>query len=385
MLFPYHSFLQRAASVLLVVVTACHGPSDTRSHQPVPAERYFTGNPALPVAQACQHDDPDGVVNALQQTHVSPNAEGEQGLSLLLLAMFNRSERAMLALLTHGADPNLTTMLGRHPSPTQPVAFVAAGDSPTMLRLLLDHGGDPNSRYDGQSALVCAAEAQRQEHVRLLVARGADVNVLYTSNGLREANDIFAQPLVVHLAAMRDFESLVTLLEHGADVHTPSKMGRTVAFELQEKGSEYKPGDRWYPWVVKAKHLLEAQGIRFPVVDPAIVRATHERTEDAQRRQWECTPEGQHLLALIHAVQRARELRQTSGEDEARLRLMSEQAEEVFQAWRKDQPGWVPSVNYVPEYQDPPTSASEDMDMTQRHVRFAADSARWAEWAKAVH
>lgn len=357
-----------------------------RRYQPVPAERYFAGNPALPVAQACQRDDAAAIVQLLTTTHVSPNAVGEQGVSLLLLAMGNHSKKAMRALLTHGADPNLITETSRAKRPTQPVAGAAKSDDVEILRLLLDRGGDPESHYGKQSALCCAIDVQRYDNLRLLLDHGANVNALYTDNMTITPPNPYLEgvPLTVHLASLSDFEPLVILLEHGADVHAPDKMGNTVAYNLQEEGSKCKPSSPRYMWAVKAKRLLEAQGIVFPVADPNVIRYAHKRAESAQRRQWETTAEGRHWLEPIRAADRAEELDPSTGSPFPVASRIP--AEKAFQAWRKTQPNWVPSVNYLSDYYDDPLKPEvEEMEDRRLKTLFAADSARYAEWAKAVH
>lgn len=350
-------------------------------YQPVPAERYFATSPALPVAQACQHDDGPGVIQALQATHASPDAVGEQGMSLLLLAMSNRSKQAMLALLTHGANPNLTTELGKSKLLVQPVAGAAKGDDPEFLRLLLTHGGDPNSHYGSRSALSCAALGDRYDNMRLLVNHGADINALDDGGVI----GLEAKPIIMQLAEGRNFEQVAYLIERGANVQWKDTLGYGLAFTVQDQGFAYPPDYPRYPWVAKVKHLLEAQGVRFPVPDPAVAHTAQEWVENAQRRQWEATSEGRHWLTPIRTAERALELQQDPGPNYTRAQALRLEAEQAFQAWRKTQPHWVPSVHYINRYyQDPPTLAQEAVDMQQRQVRFQADSIRWAQQAQAL-
>ncbi len=368
-----------AGFLLSLLFTACQG--QTKMYQPVPAERYFADNPALPVAQACQHDDAEGVVKALQITHVSPNAVGEQGMSLLLLAISNRSIKAVEVLLTHGADPNLQTELGRRGTLVQSVGLVAGGDNVDILRVLLNHGGDPNSKFGTRSALSHTINGQRFDNMRLLVERGANPSVA-DNGGLMGGYD---ESVVMQLADDKKFEQVAYLIEHGADVHWQNKLGLTLALSVQENGFDAKPADAIYPWVVKTKHLLEAKGIRFPVISPAVAHTAQERVENAQRRQWETTPEGRRLLGPIRAAVAERERSQNATQNYAYTQDLRLKAEEAFQAWRKGQPNWVPSVHFISRYyEDPPTLEQEAADMKQRQVKFQADSARWAEQARAI-
>ncbi len=375
MLVRHCSWLKYAGFVVgLGGLCACHGQN--KMYQPVSAERYFTDSPALTVALACQHDDPAALRQALAATHVSPNEVGEKGMSLLMLALRNRSKQAMRLLLTQGADPNLQTRLSAAAVPVQPVAMAAGGDDTELLTILLDHGGDPNSRFGGTPAVFGAADHERFDQMRLLLDHGADIN------GVNKEG----YPLVVYLAGMRNFDQVVYLIERGADIYKPTSLGYTLGFRLQEEGFEYPPSYSRYQDVVKAKHLLEAKGIRFPVVSPAVAHTAQERVENAQRRQWEATAEGRRLLGPIRAAEQERARSQNTTQNYAYSQDLRLKAEEAFQAWRKSQPNWVPSVNFVSNYyEDAPSLAEEEADMKQRQAKFQADSVRWAEQAKALH
>ncbi len=378
---PIGQILRFLAGLLLsFLFTTCHGQN--KMYQPVPAERYFANNAALPVALACQHDDAEGIVQALQTTRVSPNTEGEQGMSLLLLAMSNRSKKAVESLLTHGADPNLITKLGRAQVLTQSVGLAAGGDDIEMLRLLLDHKGDPNSRFGSQGALSCAIDGERYDNMRLLLDRGANINA--TDNG-----GILGLPnesLVIRLAKNKKFEQVAYFIELGVDVNWHDAMGYTLAFTVQEEGFDYKPEDPIYPWVIKTKHLLEARGIHFPVASPLVARYAQERVENTQRRQWEATAEGRRWLSPIRAAEQERERSQNATQNYAHSQDLRLKAEEAFQTWRKSQPNWVPSVNYISRYYaDPPPLAREEAEQAKFQLELRADSVRWAEQTKALH
>ncbi len=92
-------------------------------------------------------------------------------------------------------------------------AAAAAGDV-EVLRVLLDHGADPNSKAaiqassGGNTALMVAAQCGHLEIVRMLLARGADVNV-QTANG----------NAVSHAAFTHRQEVVRLLLDHRADTN----------------------------------------------------------------------------------------------------------------------------------------------------------------------
>ncbi len=346
------------------LLAACEGRPKFM-YPTVPAERYFTGSAALPAAQACQHDDAAALTKALAAAHLSPNAVGEQGMSLLLLAMSNRSLHAVRALLAAGANPNLHTRLGADKLDTQPVALAAGGDNTPLLTVLLDHGGDPNSHFGSRPAIFCAADADRYNHLRLLLDRGADINV----------TDKEGTTLLIHLAERNQFDQVAYLIKRGADVHKADRLGGTVAFEVQE--TRYTLTDSLERWNEEVQRLLEARGVTFPVPNPSVAFQAKVRQENAQRRRWEATPEGRQYRDQIAAAEQERAQAQdrlTNGvgkpDDNARAvaaytrgEELRVQAEPRCQAWRKTQPDWFPTTNESGQYPRIPTLAQEAADI----------------------
>lgn len=147
------------------------------------------------------------------------------------------------ALLDKGADPNrLTDTVPVHglmqfdgswvnfDGQTSFVRAALSGDIEVM-RLLLEHGADPNiPTAQGSTALMAASginwipaqtyshsEAEYVEAVKLCLDRGADVNAT-NSLGLT----------AIHGAANRGWESIIQILaDHGANLDVKDSAGRT--------------------------------------------------------------------------------------------------------------------------------------------------------------
>src|SRR6185295_9612340 len=112
-------------------------------------------------------------------------------------------------------------------------AFIRAalsGDVP-LMRLLLEHGADPNIRtYEGSTALMAAAgvnwvvsqtysrpDEQYLEAVKLCLERGADVNAV-NAQGFT----------AMHGAANKGFDAMIKLLAaHSAKLDVKDKQDRT--------------------------------------------------------------------------------------------------------------------------------------------------------------
>jgi len=161
-----------------------------------------------------------------------------------------RSEVAGM-LLEHGADVNRRDDLGRSPlhiASCRPYND-PSGVAPGIVRLLLDHGSNPNARtkrgliftVNGRlvfdnikwTPLHFAAFEGRVEVVQLLLDYGADVN--------RSDRDHWT---ALHLAALGGHLQVVnTLLACGANPHARNKNGETP-FNVSEG---YDPDDDFEP------------------------------------------------------------------------------------------------------------------------------------------
>jgi ankyrin repeat protein len=147
------------------------------------------------------------------------------------------------ALLDRGANPNAqvntTPFRGFYQVSANWVSFdgqtafirAALNGDITLMRLLLEHGADPNIQtYDGTTALMAAAglnwvvsqtySRSDQEYLdaaMLCLEKGADVNAV-NKQGLR----------AIHGATNRGFDKMVQLLaDHGAQLDVKDSQGRT--------------------------------------------------------------------------------------------------------------------------------------------------------------
>ncbi|KAK5725047.1 hypothetical protein LTR17_013338 [Elasticomyces elasticus] len=126
-----------------------------------------------------------------------------KGMEPLLIASAEGQQAVVQVLLARGADVNMERGLALRRSSQR--------EDSTMVRILLEHGADPDAR-GGRSeyALLAASERGDMTIVRLLLEHGATVNMPPV---LPEGNPLY-------LASHRGHEAVVRLLlEHGADVN----------------------------------------------------------------------------------------------------------------------------------------------------------------------
>ncbi|MDV3238966.1 MAG: ankyrin repeat domain-containing protein [Gammaproteobacteria bacterium] len=113
-------------------------------------------------------------VERLLREGVDPDSLGHFGVTALSLAAQNNQTRVVKLLLDHGADPNLQDTKGGW----FPLMWAAYNGNNAVVTMLLGHGADVNLRNAfGETAMIHAAFEGRDDTVRLLLDRGADYTV----------------------------------------------------------------------------------------------------------------------------------------------------------------------------------------------------------------
>lgn len=138
----------------------------------------------------------------------------------------------MKYLLSKGADPNLNEKGGSH-TPVECAALM--GDAETLALLL---ASSPLEEVNCSSALLLSAQVGDVEKIRLVLAAGADINVIPDNWRLSENTTGRTDwGTALHVAAAHNrIECIAYLLEKGARKDIKSPAGLTPKEVAEEFG-----------------------------------------------------------------------------------------------------------------------------------------------------
>jgi uncharacterized protein len=203
----------------------------------------FTGADAT-LERAIEADDAQAVDAAIAKG-ANPNARGTHNVTPLALAIGTFRKNAAQALIRHRADPNAKDAEGDN---AVTLAARAYARDPQLLAMVLDAGGDPNTRFANGAPLITRfGNDYNFAAMTWLHKRGADINV-----------DDGGQPLIVGYAWSVDWDVVWHLIELGARTDTPDvREGLVATFGVP---GATLPDSPIYPFKVKVWRHLKAQG-----------------------------------------------------------------------------------------------------------------------------
>lgn len=262
-----------------LLLAGCHPDlfaAARQSRQQAALVEMFPDPQAQALAIAAEHGDAREVGRLMREEGVDPDrifSSPKGRIPLLAWPIITGNPDGLRAMLEAGADPNAKT---RYPSDRgeryYPNAMVWAAQQPdpAYLRILLDHGGDPDTRNANDEALLFHAyiHGNQWRNVQLLVERGADVNA-----------DVSVGRTILNLYASRGgFETALWLLERGAD---PS-LEYEQQIPVSKNDSHAIEAIYWHPgelensgWQQKCQAHLAAKGFGRPPI-PEHYRAMRE-------------------------------------------------------------------------------------------------------------
>jgi hypothetical protein len=185
-------------------------------------------DPALKAMAAATRSNDAATLRHLLKGQPPPAGKDRAGNDLLVYALVlvrDREGKAepVRALLDAGADPRKS----RTPRGEDLVNFIIYGRTPDTvetLRMLLEHGADPNA-IDPQSGKTPIATVYNQpDLVRVLVDHGADIDRIQPGG----------VPAVVDLIGTQQWDSALYLIEKGANLDLKNERGLSVDYYLND-------------------------------------------------------------------------------------------------------------------------------------------------------
>lgn len=242
------------------------------------AARVFADPKARELATAAAVGDVETIRRLMQDEGVDPDVifgGSNGGMPLLAWPIARGSPEGLQAMLENGADPNVRQAYETHDRGTRfhanAMVWATEQDDQRYLNLLLDHGGDPDTRNANNEALLFHAfiKGNMWKNVQLLVERGADVNAR-VSTGRTIANVY---------SSRGGFMMVHWLLERGADPELQYPYGKPV----RSKHSRIIEGVFWHPgnpddstWQHACQRWLLSRGYERPPM-PEHYRRMRER------------------------------------------------------------------------------------------------------------
>ncbi len=227
------------------------------------AQDYFEG-PLLQAGQAIERGDA-AALQALQRQGVNFNIPGKQGMTLMWLAIGRKRPDMVTALVRLGVDPDLQISQGI--GSALDYTFMTRTDPNNkeglvLLKAMLDGGLSPNYKTPGGSFLLGMAVAGNVEHVKLVLAYGADINGVDSLGGgaLHEALSSIEPEIALYL------------IEKGIALNTFTSIGVTPAWSMHLRLTRMDPKYTVTQKMQQVKEAMQARGVKFPPDPPEVVR-----------------------------------------------------------------------------------------------------------------
>jgi len=203
------------SSLLLLCLGGC-GRADSPTGKWRPKD-FYVDKDAIVLLDAVGRGDTKEI-HRLVSKGVNVNVVGKQGMTPLLWAMWSHNKPAFETLLDLGADPNLQMDKG---DSVMSFACVTPQDT-YWLELVLKHGGKPDlvNTNSGTTPIFDAVSSRVPKNLELIIKAGADVN--------HQDND--GDPPILHAAMLNWFDSVLVLLDAGADYRVRDKSGLDLVY-----------------------------------------------------------------------------------------------------------------------------------------------------------
>ncbi|MFE8070021.1 ankyrin repeat domain-containing protein [Marinobacteraceae bacterium S3BR75-40.1] len=210
-------FSLRLSLLLVLVALFTSGCGTTPVVANVENKQVESPTPLIDAAKAGNVEQ----IHSLVETGGSVNAQAPGGTPLLA-AVRQGNERAALALLRYGANPDLGDDQG-----TTPLMVAAKNGNATLARYLLAGQASVNqANAEGDTPVSLAARAGNLALVKLLLNAGGNVNI-----------EQAGRSLLMQVVGNNDLLMAQVLIDAGADVHYVSPNGKTALDVARSQGN----------------------------------------------------------------------------------------------------------------------------------------------------
>ncbi len=256
------------AIISLVAIEIMARTSSERRYAGLTLREVFPNQKARQLADAAANGDTKKI-SRLLAAGINVNTTGKYGITPLWWSLIvytetadprfapsgivydeandSRCYRGFAYLLKEGANPNIQ-VTGLYDN----VMYSAADASdPRFLAAAIKAGGDVNLK-GVRGTPIFGAIGANGDNVRLLVTKGANLNILDTKE--------LGEPPMMAAAALGDYNDVYYFLIHGADPSIKCSSGQTVFWDLIKDASRLRP--RAEAWRKKVMTWLKRHGFR---------------------------------------------------------------------------------------------------------------------------
>lgn len=244
--------IRNATGMLIVVTVAVATGCKRVDPEKATAKQLFRDKQVLALVEAAEQGDV-AKIDRLVDDGVDVNAHGKSKATPLRRALVARNKEGYLALLKHGADPNLRDDRGNGI-----IHLAAEAKSTFWLENAIKFGGDVDlvnvghPFYPDITPIYYAIyKEDRSENVKILIKAGANLN---------HQDDINQTPLMIASQAA-EYECVLALLKAGADYRIKNNHGRDV-IDFHFRGrTEDLISAKQLLWFRKVIAFLEKEGV----------------------------------------------------------------------------------------------------------------------------
>ena len=206
---------------LLFHLVACDEEKPEKANLLLSFGQLYKTDPMRALAKAAGEGDLDRIKQILDDG-ADINAQGMNGMPVLFWPLRDKNIKGFSYLLRKGADPNVQWSTG-----SSVMELVAGLDDISYLRIVLASKGNPNlvNFNSGKTPLFQAVKFGVDDSVILLLQHGANIN----------AKNSTGRTPIFDAISVGDYEIALLLAKNGADLESRDTWGKTLYDIIQKR------------------------------------------------------------------------------------------------------------------------------------------------------